>query len=87
LHAHQDLLSHRVPFLRHGEAAALRPVSAERDRRRPRAPDEARKLHAAGKDSSAKRRLNKVAANVVAGNTFGVIAAEYMEPLMQKLVK
>lgn len=43
--------------------------------------DEARKLVAQGVDPSAHRRNEKVAAATAAQNTFGVIAAEYVEKL------
>ncbi|MBI1181853.1 MAG: tyrosine-type recombinase/integrase [Alphaproteobacteria bacterium] len=43
--------------------------------------DEAKKLLAAGKDPSAKRRLDKIAANIAAGNTFSAIVAEYLSQM------
>ena len=43
--------------------------------------DEARKLIAAGTDPSQKRQLDKVAAAVSAKNTFGAVAADYIERL------
>ena len=43
--------------------------------------DEARKLLAAGQDPSQKRREEKAAAAVAAANTFGVLAAEYIDKL------
>ena len=43
--------------------------------------DEAQKLLAAGTDPSVKKKLDRITAEVAAGNTFGVIAAEYIANL------
>ena len=40
--------------------------------------DEAKKLIAAGTDPSVKKKLDRIKAEVTAGNTFGLIAAEYI---------
>lgn len=45
--------------------------------------DEAKKLIAAGSDPSEKRKLDKIASAVAANNTFGAIASEYIEKLIE----
>ena len=46
--------------------------------------DDAKKLLASGLDPSTQRKLDKIAAAVAAANTFGAIAAEYLERLKEK---
>jgi integrase len=46
--------------------------------------DDAKKLLASGIDPSTQRKLDKIAAAVAAANTFGAIAAEYLERLKEK---
>ncbi len=46
--------------------------------------DDARRLLADGKDPSEQRKLDKVAAEVAARNTFGAMAAEYLEKLREE---
>lgn len=46
--------------------------------------DEARQLIAEGTDPSQQKRLDKLAANAAAKNTFGAVAAEYLEKLQEE---
>src|ERR1051325_6208196 len=54
-------------------------LASARDQR-----DEARKLLAAGTDPSQQRKTEKTAATVASQNTFGVVAAEYLQSLKDK---
>jgi Arm DNA-binding domain len=46
--------------------------------------DDARKLLASGIDPSQRRKAEKAAATVAAQNTFGALAAEYLDTLAER---
>lgn len=70
-HGKEKLLSYgRYPLITIAEARKLREAS--------------KKLLSDGKDPSVQKKLDFIAAHLEAENTFGVVAAEYLENLADK---